>query len=72
MPERDQLLILALDLRATKRQWIHQIITQQGRLLYSTKRTEEALRWLFDSDNTRFWIRTEGGDLLCTLEPLRK
>lgn len=52
--------ILALNLRATKRLYFHQVLEPDGTLVFTSKHADECFDWLYEHDEREFILNCQG------------
>lgn len=58
---------LALNLRATKRLYFHQVIDPQGEIAFTSKHADECFVWLYEQDQREFWLCGQGPTFRVTI-----
>ena len=51
---------LALNLRATKRLYFHQVIDPVGEVAFTSKHADECFHWLYEQGQHEFWLMGQG------------
>jgi len=58
---------LALNLRATKRLYFHQVLNDENELVFTSKHADECFKWLCQEGKTEFLLLGQGAAWRVTL-----